>query len=54
MHNLEINWEIGEVKMIRCLSLCGKNLVVEKDIEWRKKLGKKIRNVEKANRNKWE
>ena len=21
-HNLEINWEIGEVKMTRCLSLC--------------------------------
>jgi len=22
-HNLEINWEMGEVKMMRCLSLCG-------------------------------
>jgi len=24
-HNLEINWEMGEVKMTRCLPLCGKN-----------------------------
>ena len=23
-HNLEINWEMGEVKMMRCLSLCGR------------------------------
>jgi len=23
VHNLEINWETGEVKMTRCLSLCG-------------------------------
>jgi len=22
-HNPEINWEIGEVKITRCLSLCG-------------------------------
>jgi len=22
-HNLEINWEIGEVKIMRCLPLCG-------------------------------
>ena len=22
-HNLEINWEMGEVKMMRCLPLCG-------------------------------
>ena len=22
-HNLEINWETGEVKMMRCLPLCG-------------------------------
>jgi len=22
-HNLEINWETGEVKMTRCLPLCG-------------------------------
>jgi len=23
-HNLEINWEIGEVKMTRCPLLCGR------------------------------
>jgi len=25
VHNPEINWEIGEVKMTRCLALCEKN-----------------------------
>jgi len=24
VHNLEINWETGEVKMIRCPLLCGR------------------------------
>ena len=24
-HNPEINWETGEVRMTRCLPLCGKN-----------------------------
>ena len=24
-HNPEINWETGEVKMTRCLPLCGRN-----------------------------
>jgi len=49
-HNLEINWEIGEVKMMRCPPLCGKNLAVKEDREQRKKIGKRIRNMEKANR----
>jgi len=52
-HNLEINWKTEEVKMTRCLSLFGRNLAVKEDIEWRKKIGKRIRNVEKANRDKW-
>jgi len=39
--------------MTRCLSLFGRNLAVKEDIEWRKKIGKRIRNVEKANRDKW-
>jgi len=53
-HNPEINWEIGEVKMMRCPPLYGRNTVVKEDIEWRKKVGKRIRNVEKADKNKWE
>jgi len=52
-HNLEINWETGEVKMMRCLLLCGRNIAVKKDIEWRKKIEKRIRNMEKADRDKW-
>jgi len=33
VHNPEINWETREVKMMRCLPLCGRNLVVKEDIE---------------------
>ena len=33
VHNLEINWETGEVKITRYPLLCGRNLVVKKDIE---------------------
>jgi len=39
---------------MRCLPLCGRNLAVKEDIEQRKKMGKKIRNMEKANRDEWE
>jgi len=53
-HNLKINWETGEVKMMRCPPLCGRNLAVKEDIEWRKKIGKRIRNVEKADKDEWE
>ena len=54
MHNPEINWEMGEVKMMRCPPLCERNLAVKKDIEQRKKIRKRIRNVEKADRDEWE
>jgi len=49
-YNLVINWETREVKIIRCPSLCRRNLTVKEDIEWRKK----IRNVEKTNKDEWE
>jgi len=49
-HNLEINWEIGEVKITRCPPLCGRNMAVKEDIEQRKKIRKRIRNVEKTDR----
>ena len=48
VHNPEINWETGEVKITRCSPLCRRNLVVKEDIEQRKKIGKRIRNVKKA------
>jgi len=34
--------------------LCERNLAVKKDIEQRKKAGKRIKNTEKANRDEWE
>jgi len=49
-HNPEINWETGEVKMTRCLPLCERNLAVKENIEQRKKIGKRIRNIKKADR----
>ena len=53
-HNPEINWETEEVKMTRCLPLCRRNIVMKEDIEQRKKVGKRIKNVEKADRDEWE
>jgi len=32
-YNPEINWETGEVKMMRCLPLCGRNIAVKEDTE---------------------
>ena len=53
VHNLKINWEIEEMKIMRCLLFYERNLVVKENIEQRKKMGKRIRNIEKANREKW-
>jgi len=49
-YNLVINWETREVKIMRYPSLCERNLTVKEDIEWRKK----IRNMEKADKDEWE
>ena len=54
VHNPEIDWETSEVKMMRCPPLCRRNRAVKEDIEWRKENKKRIRNVEKADRDKWE
>jgi len=54
VHNPEINWEMGEVKMMRCPPLCERNLAVKEDIEQKKKIRKRIRNVEKADKDEWE
>jgi len=54
VHNPEINWETGEVKMMRCPPLCRRNMAVKKDIERRKKIRKRVRNIKKADRNEWE
>jgi len=39
VHNPEINWETGEVKMTRCLALCGKNREKKEKRELRKRKG---------------
>jgi len=39
--------------MTRCPLLCGRNSVVKENIEQRKKIGKRIRKANKADRDKW-
>jgi len=50
-HNPEINWETGEVKMTRCLPLCGK--VVLKKKEKKVKRGKRMATLEKERIIRW-
>jgi len=52
-HNPKINWEIGEVKMTRYLPICRRKVVVKEEIEKRKKIGKRIRVVDQADREEW-
>ena len=49
-HNPEINWKTGEVKMTRCLSLCGRVRIKEKE---RKKKGKRVVTLEKEKIVRW-
>jgi len=44
VHNPEINWETGEVKMTRCPPLCGRNIKLKE--EKRGKKGKRIATLE--------
>ena len=39
--------------MMRCPPICGRSLAIKEDIEKRKKIEKRIRAVEKADRDKW-
>jgi len=52
-HNPKINWETEEVKMTRYLPTCGRKVVVKEEIEKRKKIGKRIRVVDQADREEW-
>jgi len=49
-HNPEINWEIREVKMTRCLPLCGRVKVKEED---KKKKGKRVVTLEEERIVRW-
>jgi len=53
VHNPEINWEMEEVKMTRCPPICRRKIAVKEDIERKKKVERKIRAVEKSDRDKW-
>ena len=52
-YNPEINWKTREVKMMRYPSICRRNTVVKEDREQRKKIGKRIRAVDQADRDEW-
>jgi len=49
-HNPEINWETREVKMTRCLPLCNRVKVKEKD---KKKRGKRVVTLEEEKIVRW-
>ena len=53
VHNPKINWETGEVKMMRCPPICGKSMVVKKETEKRRKVEEKIRVIGKSERDEW-
>jgi len=50
VHNPKINWETGEVKMTRCPPICGRSMVAKKETEKRRKVKRKIKVIEKLER----
>jgi len=50
-YNLEINWETGEVKMTRCLALCGRNMKGEEGQKVKK--GKRVVTLEEEKIVRW-
>jgi len=52
IHNSKINWEIEEVKITKYLLICGRSIIARENTEKRKKVEKKIRAIEKLNRDK--
>ena len=46
IYNSEINWETEEVKIIRYPPICGRNIAVKKNVEQKRKIGKRIRAVD--------
>ena len=53
VYNPEINWETGEVKMMKCPPICGRSIVAKKKTEKRKKIEGRIRAIGKSERDKW-
>jgi len=50
VHNPKINWETGEVKMTRCPPICRRSMVAKKETEKRRKVKRKIKVIEKLER----
>ena len=50
VHNPEINWKMEEIRMTRYLLIYGRSLTVKKDTKRRKKIRKRVRVVEKTDR----
>ena len=50
VYNPEINWEIKEIKITRCPPIYGRKIVVKKNIERKKKVERRIKAIEKSDR----
>jgi len=50
VYNHEINWEIKEIKITRCPPIYGRKIVVKKNIERKKKVERRIKAIEKSDR----
>ena len=53
VYNPKINQKTGEVKMTRCPPICERKIVVKENIEKKKKVGRRVRAIEKLDRDKW-
>ena len=51
VYNLEINWETGEVKMMRCLLLCGRNMKLKEEKKVKRVKG--VATIEKEKIVRW-
>ena len=52
-HNPKINWETGKVKITRCPLIYGKKIAVKEDIKKKKKVRRRVRAIEKSDRDEW-
>ena len=50
VYNPEINWKIKEIKITRCPPIYGRKIVVKKNIERKKKVERRIKAIEKLDR----
>ena len=52
VHNPEINWKTGKVKMTRYPPICGRSIVAKKETEKERKEERRIKTIEKSERDK--